>query len=94
MAWARNEKRKSAIELTPQLALVPIVNVTLMFRQAFAGEFHPTLIGITLAIEVLSIGLALALAGKILQYEDFVLGGYGGNFGRFLKQRIFRRSTS
>jgi sodium transport system permease protein len=67
------------IELTPSLALVPIVNVMLMFREAFAGEFNPGLIAITVVIEVFCIGLALLLAGKILQYEDFVLGGYGGN---------------
>jgi len=80
-----------SIQLTPQLALIPVVNVTLMFREAFAGEFQWTLIGITVAVEILTIVVALAIAGKILQYEDFVIGSYGGNFPRFLKQKIFGR---
>jgi hypothetical protein len=33
--------------------------------------------------------LALWLATVILRYEDFMLGTYGGNFGRFLKERVF-----
>jgi sodium transport system permease protein len=80
-----------SIQLTPQLALIPIVNVTLMFREAFAGRFQWGLIGITVAIEVLTISLALAIAGKILQYEDFVIGSYAGSFPKFLKQKILGR---
>ena len=80
-----------SIQLTPQLALIPIVNVTLMFREAFAGEFQWTLIGITVVVEILTIAAALAIAGKILQYEDFVIGSYGGNFPRFLKQKFLGR---
>ena len=78
------------IEFTPRLAAIPVVNVALMFREAIAGVYQWHLIGITLAVEIVTIALALALAVKILQYEDFIMGGYGGRFGQFFKERILR----
>ena len=81
------------IEFTAKLAAIPIVNVVMMFREAFAGVYQWQLIGITVGVEALTIGLALFLANKILQYEDFVLGGFSGNFGRFLKQRLLGRAS-
>ena len=81
------------IEFTPRLAAIPVVNVALMFREAIAGVYQWHLIGITLAVEIVTIALALALAVKILQYEDFIMGGYGGRFGQFFKERILRRAA-
>ncbi len=63
-----------------------------MFREAIAGIYHWPQIGITIAVEVVTIALALAAAAKVLQYEDFVLGGYSGSFGKFFKQRLMARS--
>jgi sodium transport system permease protein len=79
------------IEFTPVLALIPIVNVVMVFREAIAGVYHWPLIGITIAVEAACVALALWLATAILRYEDFMLGTYGGNFGKFMKQRVFRR---
>jgi len=79
------------IEFTPVLALIPIVNVVMVFREAVAGVYHWPLIAITIAVEAACVALALRLATAILRYEDFMLGTYGGNFGRFMKQRVFRR---
>ncbi len=82
------------IRLTPQLALVPIVNVTLMFREAIEGIYQWPLIGMTVAVEVMTIALALALANKILSYEAFLLGGHDGGVGRFFKTEILGRGQS
>jgi hypothetical protein len=30
----------------------------------------------------------LWLATNILHYEDFLMGNYGGNFAKFLKERV------
>ena len=79
------------LEFTPRLALIPIVNVTMVFREAIAGTYHWDLIGITIAVEIACIAAALKLAATILRYEDFVLGSYGGNFGKFVKQRLAAR---
>jgi len=76
------------IEFTVGLALIPVVNVAMVAREAIAGTFHWPLIGITLAGEVLCVLLALWLAAAILRYEDFLMGSYGGSFGKFLKERL------
>jgi hypothetical protein len=76
------------LEFTPLLAALPVVNVCMLFREAIAGVFHWRLIGITLAVETACIALSLLLATTILRYEDFLLGSYGGSFGKFVKQRL------
>jgi sodium transport system permease protein len=76
------------LQFTPGLALIPIVNVSMVFREAIAGTFHWPLIGITLAVEILCVVVALWLATNILHYEDFLMGNYGGNFAKFLKERV------
>ena len=81
------------IEFTPLMALIPIVNVAMVFREAIAGVYHWPLIGLTLIVESLCIVLALALATVILRYEDFLLGSYSGSFAKFVKQRLLRRNA-
>jgi sodium transport system permease protein len=76
------------IKFTTGLALIPIINVAMVFREAIAGTFHWHLIGITLGVEVMCVALALWLAAAILRYEDFIMGSYGGNLVKFLKERL------
>ncbi len=79
------------LKLTPVLALIPVVNVAMVFREAISGVYQWPLIALTLAVEVICIVLALRLATAILRYEDFLIGSYGGNFGKFLKERLLGR---
>ena len=79
------------IEFNRQLALIPIVNVAMVFREAVSGIYHWQLIGLTILVEIACIAIALWLAVKIIQYEDFLLGTYSGSFGKFIKQRVFKR---
>lgn len=76
------------IEFTPTLALIPIVNVAMMFREAVAGVYQWPLIGITLAVEAVCVAAALWLAKTILSYEDFLMGSYDGSALKFFKERI------
>jgi sodium transport system permease protein len=76
------------MELTPRLALIPVVNVAMMFREAIAGTYRWPLIALTTAVEASSIVLALWVATRVLRHEDMVLGSYGGGFGRFVKERL------
>ena len=71
-------------------ALVPIVNVTLMVREAFSGHFQwiPTLI--TVAVSLITIALAIRLAAFILKFEDVVTGSYSGSLAKFLRERLRR----
>lgn len=76
------------MELTPATAALPVVNVALVFRDAIAGIYRWPLIGIALAVEAVSVALLLSLAAAVLRHEDFVIGSYGGNLGRFVRDRI------
>jgi sodium transport system permease protein len=78
------------MEFTPALALIPVVNVAMVFREALAGVYHWPLIGLTLIVELLCIALALWLAAAVLRYEDFLLGSYSGSFIKFFKQRLLK----
>ncbi len=78
------------LHLSPRLALVPVVNVTLMFRDAIAGVYAWDLIGMTLAVEIITIAIALTVANGILSQENFLMGSHSGSFGGFFKTEILR----
>ena len=80
----------SAQEFTTQTAMIPVLNVAMMFREAIGGVYNWKLIVITTMVEAATVILALRLSITILKYEDFVMGSYGGSFGKFLKERLFR----
>jgi len=62
------------VEFGPLTALIPLTNVTLLFRSALVGSFPP----LPVAIVFLSLGaylvLVLGLAQRVLGREDFFLG--------------------
>lgn len=79
------------IAFTRRIALIPVANVTMMIREAMQGIYHWRMIGLTLAVEAGCVLIALRVAMIVLQHEDFVMGSYSGNFGKFAKQRLFNR---
>jgi sodium transport system permease protein len=78
------------LEFSTPLALIPVVNVAMMFREAITGVYQWPLIGITVLVELLCVGGALKLASLILAHEDVVTGSYSGSFGKFFKERLLR----
>jgi sodium transport system permease protein len=78
------------LKLSTTLALFPVLNVTLMVREAIAGTFHWGPITITLLSSLAAICLCLRLAASILRFEDIVIGSYNGSLGRFVKERLFK----
>jgi sodium transport system permease protein len=81
----------SAQEFTVGTAMIPVVNVAMMFREALVGTFDWPLIALTVAVEAVAVLVVLRLCMSILQYEDVLIGSYGGSFGKFVKERVFRR---
>jgi ABC-type Na+ efflux pump permease subunit len=79
------------LAFTPRIAMIPVANVMMMMREAIQGIYHWPLIGMTLAIETACVIIALRLAILIVQHEDFLIGHYGGSFGKFAKERLLRR---
>jgi sodium transport system permease protein len=82
------------LEFNPALALVPIVNVTMMVRSAVAGVFPLAPIAITLLVSVGLIALCVRLAAYVIQFEDVMIGAYNGSFHRFIRQRLARFRTA
>ena len=55
-------------------ALIPLVNVFMMFRDAIAGRFDPGLIAVTLAVLVCCVSLCLVVAARLLRSESLLVG--------------------
>jgi hypothetical protein len=36
---------------------------------------------------------ALRIATLVIKHEDFILGSYNGSFGKFMKERLFKRGA-
>ncbi len=70
------------------MAAIPIVNVTLLFRSAIQGIYPWTAILVTLVVEAATIVLLLALARRVLTYEDVIVGSYEGSLGKLVKDRL------
>lgn len=74
-------------------AVVPIVNVTLMIRDALNGIVNWLLVAETFFVLVAVVAACLALARNILRFEDFLLGSYDGSFWRFVRERLMTRKV-
>ncbi len=79
------------LELTPKMALVPIANVALMFREVIGGIYRWPEIAITLTVQLVAIAACLAAARWVLRFEDVLIGSHAGSFAKFLKSRLSGR---
>jgi sodium transport system permease protein len=79
------------LQFSLPLALVPVVNVTMMVREAITGTFHAPQIAVTVLSSAALIAAALALATAVLRYEDVVVGSYGGSLNTLFKERLLAR---
>lgn len=58
------------VELTPALALIPILNTSLVSKEIIAGTFHWNLIALIFLSSSVYAGVAIAMAVKLFQRED------------------------
>jgi sodium transport system permease protein len=58
------------VELTPVLALVPVLNTSLVSKEIIAGSYHWSLIAVIFFSSSAYAALALAIAVKLFQRED------------------------
>jgi len=79
--------------LTPGIAAIPVVNVAAMIRDAIVGIYQPLLILETLAVGLILVGACLWLARRLLEFEDHLLGSYGGSFWKFARDRMLTRDA-
>jgi sodium transport system permease protein len=76
------------LKFTLPLAFVPVVNVTMMVREALGGTFHWLQMGVSVASSLALIALCVWLAAFILKFEEVVAGSSSGSFRKFFHERI------
>lgn len=79
------------VNLSVNTALVPLLNVSMMIRDAIRGTFVWEGIAVTLVVSLAVVAVLLLLARRILSFEEFLTGSFEGSFWRFAKQRLFAR---
>jgi sodium transport system permease protein len=79
------------MEFSVGMAVIPVVNVVMMVREAIMGSFRLVQIILTIGSSVAVIGLCMITARLVLQYEDVVMGSYSGSFTTFFKERLLKR---
>jgi sodium transport system permease protein len=80
------------LEFSFLLAALPVINVTMMVREAISGTFHWPQIGVTICVSLGLIAASLRLAAFILRFEDVMLGSYGGRLAGFVRERVLKRA--
>jgi sodium transport system permease protein len=80
------------LRLSFGLALFPIANLAMVFRESLAGQLHLPLVALTLLVEAASVALLLWLALAVLRFEDVVVGSYQGGPMRLFRERLLGRS--
>jgi sodium transport system permease protein len=63
------------IELNPWTTFVPVVNIALLIKALLVGDARPELVFLVLAASAMYAALALALAVRVFQREQVLLGG-------------------
>jgi sodium transport system permease protein len=58
------------VELTPALALVPVLNTSLVSKEIITGTYHWNFIALIFLSSSVYAGVALAIAVKLFQRED------------------------
>jgi len=79
------------LKFSAGLALIPVINLTMMTRAALAGEFPALPIALALGETLCLIYLCLRLSAFILKFEDFIAGTYSGGVWKFLRSRLAAR---
>jgi sodium transport system permease protein len=79
------------LQFSVSMAMIPVVNVTMMIRSALAGVFPWLEISITILVSIAMIAAALRFAAFVLQFEEVMSGAANGGMKRFFKDRLFRR---
>jgi ABC-type Na+ efflux pump permease subunit len=83
---------REGLELTPSMAMIPVVNVAMLAREALSGALRTGPALLTLAVEIVLIAILLALASRVIRNEAVLTGSFTGGPMAFLRQRLGRRA--
>jgi hypothetical protein len=77
-------------ELTPALASIPLINVTMAFREALSGSFQWPLLAVAAATQLAAIAVCVFIAARLTRFEDVIAGSPGGSPGKLLFDKLRR----
>lgn len=72
------------------LALLPVVNVTMLVRSAISGAFPPASIAVTVLASLAMIAFAVRIAAAVVQSENVLMGTHSGGLKSYLKLKMGR----
>ncbi|MGE3190812.1 MAG: ABC transporter permease, partial [Vicinamibacterales bacterium] len=75
-------------DFTPALSAVPVVNIALVTRDAFAGVFRAPQMAIAVVVTLAGVAALVRLATMIVQAEDVMTGAFSGTLPTFLRARV------
>jgi ABC-type Na+ efflux pump permease subunit len=81
------------LEFSFALAAIPVIDLTMVVREAVAGVFHWPQIGVTFCVSVAAIAVLLRLAIFIVRFEDVMIGSYGGRLSTFVRERVLKGAS-
>jgi sodium transport system permease protein len=77
-----------SIQLNAWTTFVPVVNIALLIKALMMGEARAELVFLTLASSAMYAAMALALAGRVFQREQVLLGGRESMSELFRLERV------
>lgn len=81
------------VELTSQLAMVPVVNITLLVKHLLVFEYNFTVIPIVLLSNILYAFGAIWVLGKVYSSEEILFSEGGGSLHIFENRANIRKNT-
>ncbi len=81
------------LTLTHGLALIPIVNVTLMVREALSGTYHWPQMGVTVLASLAFMVVVIRMATGLLAVEDLIAGSHNGSLLNYFRGKFQRQPS-
>ncbi len=81
------------LTLTHGLALIPIVNVTLMVREALSGTYHWPQMGVAVLASLAFMVVVIRMATGLLAVEDLIAGSHNGSLLNYFRGKFQRQPS-
>jgi ABC-type Na+ efflux pump permease subunit len=81
---------REGLELTPTMAMIPVVNVAMLAREALIGTLRIGPALITLGVQLGLILVLLTVATRVIRHEEVLTGSFVGGPMAFLRRRFGR----
>lgn len=81
------------VELTSQLAMIPVVNITLLVKQLLAFDYNFTVIPIVLLSNIVYAFAAIMILGRVYSSEAILFSEGGGSLHIFERRSNIKKNT-